>query len=150
MMNKPKILVVGAVGNISGYSEHARTLVDAFLEIEDKVDLYISNTQWAASSVDTNYLSKYEKWINKTNQLLNSRRDPHGRINVAGLFDTTYQVCPPNEFQKMSENDIGVTAALETTFAPPEWVSKCNQMKHILVDRDWETLDMLYRISLQH
>lgn len=133
MMNKPKILVVGAVGNISGYSEHARTLVDAFLEIEDKVDLYISNTQWAASSVDTSYLSKYEKWINKTNQLFNSRRDHQGRINIAGLFDTTYQVCPPNEFQKMSENDIGVTAALETTFAPPEWVSKCNQMKHILV-----------------
>jgi glycosyltransferase involved in cell wall biosynthesis len=132
-MNKPKILVVGAVCNISGYSEHARTLVDALLEIEDKVDLYISNTQWATSSVDINYLSKYEKWINKTNQLFNLRRDDQGRINIAGLFDITYQVCPPNEFQKMSENDIGVTAALETTFAPPEWVSKCNSMKHILV-----------------
>ena len=136
MMNKPKILVVGAVANISGYSEHARTLVDALLQVEDKIDLYISNTQWAASSVDANYLSKYQMWINKTNQLFNSRRDPQGRINISGLFDTTYQVCPPNEFQKMSENDIGVTAALETTFSPPEWVSKCNMMKHILVVSD--------------
>jgi len=133
MMNKPKILVVGAVGNISGYSEHARALVDSLLEIEDRIDLYISITQWAASSLETKYLSKYKKWIDKTNELFNSRRDPQGRINIAGRFDVTYQVCPPNEFQKMSENNIGVTAALETTFAPPEWVSKCNMMSHILV-----------------
>jgi glycosyltransferase involved in cell wall biosynthesis len=61
------------------------------------------------------------------------RKDEQGRVNIAGLFDATFQVRPPNEFQKMSENDIGVTAALETTSAPAEWVSKCNLMSHILV-----------------
>ena len=61
MMNKPRILVVGSVGNISGYSDHARTLVNSLLEIEDRIDLYISITQWAASSLDTKYLTKYKK-----------------------------------------------------------------------------------------
>ena len=136
MSNKPKVLIVGPVCNISGYSEHARTLLDSFLSLQDEVDLYLQDTQWAESSRNMKYFSKYKDLIQKTNNLLSSRRDNQGRVNISGLFDCTYQVRPPNEFQKMSENDIGVTAALETTFAPPEWVSKCNQMNHILVVSD--------------
>lgn len=133
MMNKPRILLVGPVCNLSGYSEHARTLLDSLIEMEDTIDLYVQNTQWAASTRSSKYLEKYQRLMNKTAQVFDTRRDAEGRINIAGLFDCTYQVRPPNEFQKMSENDIGVTAALETTFAPPEWVSKCNMMKQIIV-----------------
>jgi len=132
-MSKPRVLLVGSVCNLSGYSEHARTLLDSLIEMQDTIDLYVQNTQWAASTTSSKYFEKYKDLIVKTNTLFNSRKDPEGRVNVAGLFDATYQVRPPNEFQKMSENDVGVTAALETTFAPPEWVSKCNLMKHVLV-----------------
>jgi glycosyltransferase involved in cell wall biosynthesis len=132
-MSKKRVLIIGPVCNISGYSEHARTLADSFLEMQDEVDLYIQNTQWAASTRSLSYENKYKDFIDKTSELFKSKQDNQGRINVAGLFDVTYQVRPPNEFQKMSENDIGVTAALETTFAPSEWVSKCNMMKEILV-----------------
>lgn len=133
MSTKPKVLVSGPVCNISGYSEHARTLVDSLLEMGDQVDLYIQDTQWAAASKSIVYSQKYGHLINKTNSLFESRKDNQGRINVAGLFSCTYQVKPPNEFMKMSSNDIGVTAAVETTFAPPEWVAQCNMMDHILV-----------------
>ena len=133
MINKPKVLVVGPVCNLSGYSEHARTLVDALIQSQDTIDLYIQDTQWAASSRSTKYFLKYKNLIDKTIKLFHTRQDNNGNINISGLFHTTYQVRPPNEFQQMSLNDIGVTAALETTFAPPEWVSKCNLMKHILV-----------------
>jgi len=133
MINKPKVLVVGPVCNLSGYSEHARTLVDSLMQSQDTIDLYIQDTQWAASSRSTKYFLKYKNLINKTMKLFHTRRDKNGNINISGLFHTTYQVRPPNEFQQMSLNDIGVTAALETTFAPSEWVSKCNLMKHILV-----------------
>ena len=34
MSTKPKVLVSGPVCNISGYSEHARTLVDSLWEIK--------------------------------------------------------------------------------------------------------------------
>jgi glycosyltransferase involved in cell wall biosynthesis len=133
MMNKPRVLLVGPVCNLSGYSEHARTLLDSLIEMEDTIDLYVQDTQWAASTRSSKYLEKYQRLMNKTAQVFDTRRDAEGRINIAGLFDCTYQVKPPNEFQQMSENDIGVTAALETTFAPPEWVSKCNMMKQIIV-----------------
>tara|TARA_R100001460_G_scaffold35497_2_gene68259 strand:+ start:1342 stop:2619 length:1278 start_codon:yes stop_codon:yes gene_type:complete len=133
MNNKPRVLIVGPVCNISGYSEHARTLLDSFVEMQDVFDVYVQDTQWAAATHSLKYYNKYKNLINKTNNLFQSRVDQEGRVNIAGLFDCTYQVRPPNEFQQMSENDIGVTAALETTFAPPEWVSKCNLMKNILV-----------------
>ncbi len=133
MMNKPRVLLVGPVCNLSGYSEHARTLLDSLIEMEDTIDLYVQDTQWAASTRSSKYLEKYQRLMNKTAQVFDTRRDAEGRINIAGLFDCTYQVRPPNEFHQMSENDIGVTAALETTFAPPEWVSKCNMMKQIIV-----------------
>jgi glycosyltransferase involved in cell wall biosynthesis len=132
-MNKPRVLLVGSVCNLSGYSEHARTLLDSLMEMQDTIELYVQNTQWAASTTSSKYYQKYKDLINKTNVLFNSRKEPDGKVNIAGLFDITYQVRPPNEFHKMSDNDIGVTAALETTFAPTEWVSKCNLMKHILV-----------------
>jgi glycosyltransferase involved in cell wall biosynthesis len=103
------------------------------MEMQDTIELYVQNTQWAASTTSSKYYQKYKDLINKTNVLFNSRKEPDGKVNIAGLFDITYQVRPPNEFHKMSDNDIGVTAALETTFAPTEWVSKCNLMKHILV-----------------
>ena len=136
MSTKPRVILVGPVCNLSGYSEHARTLLDSLIESQDTIDLYLQNTQWAASTRSSEYFDKYKSLMVKTEELFNSRRDAEGRINIAGLFDVSYQVKPPNEFQQMSENDIGVTAALETTFAPPEWVSKCNLMKHILVVSD--------------
>ena len=133
MTSIPKVLVVGPVCNISGYSEHARTLADAFIEMDDQIDLYIHETQWATASRSLKYVAKYEKYMVKTQELYQRHQNPDGTVNIAGLYDVTYQVRPPNEFEKMSENDVGVTAALETTFAPSEWVSKCNLMDHILV-----------------
>jgi len=133
MTNKPKILVSGPVCNISGYSEHARTLVDSLMDLGDQIDLYVQDTQWAASTRSLKYLNKYSSLIDKTTSLFQSRVNEKGQINISGLFSCTYQVKPPNEFQKLSSNDIGVTAALETTSAPAEWVSKCNMMEHILV-----------------
>jgi len=133
MTNKPKILVSGPVCNISGYSEHARTLVDSLMDLGDQIDLYVQDTQWAASTRSLKYLNKYASLIDKTTSLFQSRTNEKGQINISGLFSCTYQVKPPNEFQKLSSNDIGVTAALETTSAPAEWVSKCNMMEHILV-----------------
>jgi glycosyltransferase involved in cell wall biosynthesis len=136
-MNKPKILVIGPFCNLSGYSEHARTLVDSLIESQDKIDLYLQDTQWAASSRSSKYETKYLDLISKTVNLLQTQpKTPDGNVNIAGLFDMTYQVRPPNEFAQMSTHDIGVTAALETTFAPAEWVAKCNMMKHILVVSD--------------
>lgn len=132
-MNKPKVLLIGPVCNISGYSEHARTLLDALIKVEENIDLYLQNTQWAAATIEFEYIDKYSRLLEKTHHLMHQRADDQGNVNLSGFFDISFQVRPPNEFQQISEFDVGVTAALETTSAPAEWVPQCNMMSHILV-----------------
>ena len=57
-MSKPKVLLIGPVCNISGYSEHARTLLDALIKDEENIDLYLQNTQWAAATIEFKYIEK--------------------------------------------------------------------------------------------
>tara|TARA_R100001509_G_scaffold10921_3_gene5775 strand:+ start:918 stop:2216 length:1299 start_codon:yes stop_codon:yes gene_type:complete len=133
MSTKPKILITGPFFNVSGYSNHSRVLLESFVELEDKYDIYIDPTQWAASSVRNEFYQKYKRLVDKKNNLLSTRAQPDGQVNIAGLFKATFQVCPPNEFRQLSEFDVGVTAGLETDSAPSEWVSKCNQMKEIFI-----------------
>jgi glycosyltransferase involved in cell wall biosynthesis len=46
--------------------------------------------------------------------------------------DVYVQVTVPNEFRRMGKFNIGVTAGIETTVAPKEWVDGCNQMDLII------------------
>ena len=133
MSTKTKVLLVGPICNQSGYSEHARTILDALLDNQDNIDLYVQNTQWAASTYDTKYFDKYKPILKKTEALFLSKQDAKGNVHLNGFFDASFQVKPPNEFEKISDNDIGVTAALETTKAPVQWIPKCNMMNHIFV-----------------
>lgn len=133
MNTKQKVLLIGPVCNLSGYSEHARLVLDSLLECEDSIDLYVQVTQWAKSTYSEEYHAKYEALIKKTGFLFNSKRDQQGNVRLNDYFDASYQVCPPNEFRKVSNCDVGFTAALETTEAPPEWIPNCNLMKHIFV-----------------
>ena len=129
-MTKKRILVIGPVCNVSGYSEHARMFADAFLE-DDRFDTYILATQWANATTSTKYEQKYLENIKKTQTYLKYIQSTGQSMKSS--FDCCYQVRPPNEFENVTNYDIGVTAALETVSAPPEWVSKCNMMKKILV-----------------
>lgn len=130
MMVKKKILIMGPVCNISGYSEHARMFADAFLE-DESFETYIIDLNWANSTRSTVYENKYEECLQRTQIYLRYLKSTDTSMNKG--FDCCYQVRPPNEFQKITDYDIGVTAALETTAAPAEWVEKCNNMKKILV-----------------
>ena len=70
MTTKTRVLISGPVTNISGYSEHARLIADALMEIPEEVDLYIQNTQWANSTRSVPYYEKYKEIIHKTQNLL--------------------------------------------------------------------------------
>jgi glycosyltransferase involved in cell wall biosynthesis len=133
MNTKTKVLLVGPVCNLSGYSEHARLMLDSLLMCEDSIDLYVQVTQWAKSTYSEKYHNKYKHLIQKTQNLFQSKVDQSGNVRLDGYFDASYQVCAPNEFRKISDSDVGVTAALETTAAPEEWIPNCNMMKHIFV-----------------
>jgi glycosyltransferase involved in cell wall biosynthesis len=46
--------------------------------------------------------------------------------------DIYVQVTVPNEFQRVGKFNIGVTAGIETTVAPKDWVDGCNRMDMVI------------------
>ena len=128
---KKKVLLIGPLFNISGYSDHARLIADALYSRSDLFDVYLLSTQWAQASSDSSYVDKYVESLVKTQTLLEESQK--NGTPLGQLFDCTFQVRPPNEFEQITNYDIGVTAALETTAAPQEWITQCNMMRKILV-----------------
>jgi hypothetical protein len=47
--------------------------------------------------------------------------------------DIYIQVTVPNEFQSVGHYNIGITAAIETTHSPLDWIHGCNRMDLIIV-----------------
>jgi len=134
MINKKRVVLIGPITNVSGYSEHARTILESLLEMQNQIDLYVLPTQWAAASTDEGYTQKYTPIVNKTTHLIQTiQQQAQQQVSYQQLFDISIQVRPPNEFENLCDINIGVTAALETTFAPEGWIPKCNAMKEILV-----------------
>ena len=129
-MTKKKILITGPVCNVSGYSEHARMITDAFLQ-DDNFEVYIMDLQWSHSTRSRVYEEKYAECLSRSQMYF--RYLTSTNTSVADGFDCSYQIRPPNEFEPMTKYDVGVTAALETISAPHEWIENCNKMKKILV-----------------
>ena len=54
-----------------------------------------------------------------------------------GLPDIYIQVTVPNEFKRFGKFNIGITAGIETTVAPKDWVDGCNKMDLIIVPSEF-------------
>jgi glycosyltransferase involved in cell wall biosynthesis len=69
-----------------------------------------------------NYDNEFHKWIIE-NIIPGVQEKP----------DIFIQVTVPNEFQPLGFYNIGITAAIETTHSPLDWVQGCNRMDLIIV-----------------
>jgi glycosyltransferase involved in cell wall biosynthesis len=69
-----------------------------------------------------NYENPFQKWI-VDNIIPGIQQKP----------DIYIQVTVPNEFQPIGHYNIGITAAIETTHSPLDWVHGCNRMDLIIV-----------------
>jgi len=127
---RKKILVRGPILTRSGYGEHARFMMRALREIEDKVDIYAIPLGWGQTgwTIDND---DERRWIDfivqKTSMVLQQ-----GLKN----FDASIQVSIPNEWEKLAPINIGVTAGIETTKVSLPWLEKGNHMDHIIVPSD--------------
>ncbi len=125
MTKKARILVRGPALSASGYGEHCRFLIRSLLK-NPLCDLYVDNIKWGNLGFD---LSVYEEIpelkevINHTKQLMATNK---------AFFDISVQVTIPNEFQKISPYNVGVTAGIETDRVAKEWIEKCNEMDKII------------------
>ena len=122
-----KVLFIGPVLTRSGYGEHARFVVDSLLSKPSLYDVYIVPINWGVSSWSYEHDYKrdvYEHLIKK-------------REAYNGPYDISVQVTVPTEFQAIAPYNIGITAGVETTTVPPEWIPKCNAMDKIIVTSEF-------------
>lgn len=120
-MSKPLVLYRGPVETRSGYGAHARDVLYALRSL-NKFDIIIDSCAWGSTSMtaleDGN---EFHNWI-KDNIVTQLNATP----------DVYMQVTVPNEFRRMGKFNIGITAGIETTVAPKEWVDGCNTMDMII------------------
>ena len=120
-MSKPTLLFRGPVETRSGYGAHSRDLLEA-LYMMDIFDIKIDSCPWGNNPLTAlDITNKYHLWI-KENIV----------TSFQGLPDFYIQVTVPNEFQRFGRFNIGITAGIETTVAPKDWIDGCNKMDLII------------------
>jgi glycosyltransferase involved in cell wall biosynthesis len=119
-MNKPTILFRGPVKTRSGYGAHSRDLLESLYKMEI-FDIKIDSCPWGSTPMTALEDTLFHKWI-------------EGNITTEfnGLPDIYIQVTVPNEFQRLGKFNIGITAGIETTVAPKDWIDGCNRMDLII------------------
>ena len=138
---KPLVLVTAPVGTRSGYGSHSRDIVRSLIAM-DKFDIKIWPVRWGATPQNAlDEKNPYDKPI--IERLLpnpNMDRQP----------DIHFHIVVPNEFQTMGKYNIGITAGLETTVMPPEWLEGLNRMNLNIVPANFikESLSKQYLINM--
>ena len=116
---KPLVLVTAPITTRSGYGNHARDICRALIET-DKYDVRIQSVRWG--NTPPNALE---------------RNNPHHHEIKARILtkpeiekqpDLHIHIVIPNEFQPIAKKNIGITAGLEASIPPADWVEGCNRM----------------------
>ena len=121
-MNKPTFVISCPVQTYSGYGARSRDIVKALIEL-DKYDIKILPQRWGNTPM--NFIDTNPEWEFLNQYILQNPQMP-------SQPDIWCQISVPNEFQPIGKYNIGITAGIESTLAPGEWVEGCNKMNLIL------------------
>jgi glycosyltransferase involved in cell wall biosynthesis len=120
-MSKPSLLFRGPVKTRSGYGAHSRDLLQALYEM-NLFDISVDSCMWGSTPLTAlEEDNTFHKWIESVIVTKIEHRP-----------DIYVQVTVPNEFQTLGKFNVGITAGIETTVAPKEWIDGCNKMDLII------------------
>ena len=119
-MSKPIVLFRGPVKTRSGYGAHARDILWALREM-GTYDIKIDSCGWGSTPMTALEDNEFHNWI--LNNIVS---------NLDGLPDIYIQVTIPNEFRRFGRVNIGITAGIETTVAPKDWIDGCNNVDLVI------------------
>ena len=127
-MSKPLVLVTAPVATRSGYGNHSRDICQALIE-SDKYDVRINPVRWGntpMNALETENKAHFEIYKRLlTEPTLDRQPDLHMHIVI------------PNEFTPLGKKNIGVTAGIEHTNPPAEWIEGCNRMDNVIFTSDF-------------
>lgn len=122
---KHRILVKAPILTQSGYGEHGRFVLRALRSQEETFDIYIFAINWGQTAwlwQDDDERRWIDEKLQKTLQY----------ISNGGKFDMSLQVTIPNEWERITPMDIGVTAGVETTKVSKDWIDKVNSVDKVI------------------
>lgn len=125
-MNKPLLLFQAPIATRSGYGDHSRDLLKSIFAM-DKFDVKIVPTRWG-----TTPQNQIDPSTEFGQQILQNIA-----VTLDRQPDVFVQVSVANEFKKVGKYNIGVTAGVETTIAPKEFIDGCNLMDLVLVPSEF-------------
>ena len=123
---RKKVLVRGPALTRSGYGEHTRFVLRSLRTYEDKFDIYLIAVNWG----HTGWLPEDDEervWMDEILKKTITHQQQGGQ------YDMSVQVTIPNEWEKLAPVNVGVTAGIETTKVPPQWVEKSMLMDRIII-----------------
>ena len=118
-MSKPVCLVTAPVATRSGYGAHSRDIVRALIKL-DRYDVKIWSVRWGNTPMNALH-----------------KDDPNDKMIIDRLLsepnlpkqpEIHIHIVIPNEFQPFGKYNIGITAGIETTACPAEWIQGINKM----------------------
>jgi glycosyltransferase involved in cell wall biosynthesis len=121
MDKKPFLLFRGPIKTRSGYGAHSRDLLESLYRM-DLFDIKIDSCNWGTTPLTAfEEGNSFHEWA-ESNIVTKLDSQP----------DIYIQVTVPNEFQRLGKFNIGITAGIETTVAPKDWIDGCNKMDLII------------------
>lgn len=125
-MNKPFLLFRGPVESFSGYGSRSRDILKSLYDTGD-FEIKIDSSPWGMTPLNAlKENNLFHNWV-KSNIIKTLSYQP----------DLYIQVTVPNEFLPIGKFNIGITAGIETTTAPKEWIDGCNKMDLILTSSNF-------------
>ena len=122
---KPLCVVSCPIDTFSGYGARSRDFIKALIQSKDKEwDIKIMPRGWG--DCPWNFLPQDDPLKQRYIPGINENRKP----------DVWIQITVPNEFQPVGKYNIGVSAGIETTVYPAEFIDGSNRMDLNLVSSE--------------
>ena len=125
-MSKPILVFQAPIATRSGYGDHSRDILKSLFEL-DKYDIKVVPTRWGNTPQDQlNPTTEFgQKVLSNIVTQLDKKPDVFIQVSVA------------NEFKAMGNYNIGITAGVESTVAPQEFIQGSNNMDLIITPSEF-------------
>lgn len=136
-MSKPLLLFQAPVATRSGYGDHSRDILKSLFEI-DKYDVKVVPTRWG--NTPQNVLDEDTEFNRRVLSSIVTQLTKQPDIFI--------QVTVADEFKPVGKFNIGITAGVETTVAPKDFIEGCNRMNAVITPSEF-TKDVLQKTRFQ-
>ena len=134
-MNKPLLVFQAPIATRSGYGDHSRDILKSLFEL-DKYDIKVVPTRWGNTPQDQ--IDPTTEFGQKILQNIATQ--------LSRKPDIFIQVSVANEFKGLGNYNIGITAGVETTVAPQDFLQGGNNMDLVITPSQF-TKDVLLKTS---